>query len=82
MDDLKRFERKLDNISENISEINITLAAQHVSLAEHIRRTQLLEEAVKPLEKHVAMVNGVMKFIGIIAILIGIVEAFMSVIKR
>lgn len=49
-----RLEDKLDRISDQISEINVTLAKQHVSLQEHIKRTDILEGQVAPLaEQHV-----------------------------
>lgn len=65
-------ENKLDKIAEDIHEIKITLAKQHVSLAEHIRRTELLEDKLEPLERRSHMITGVLAFIGLIATLAGI----------
>ena len=62
-DDLPRLESKIDKVVTEISEINVTLAKQAVSLEEHIRRTNLLERKLEPVEKHVAMVNGIVKFV-------------------
>ncbi len=68
-----RFEDKLDRVVERIGSIDSTLAAQHVSLSEHIRRTNILEDKLAPVEKHVAMVGGAIKFIGILATVAGFV---------
>lgn len=68
MDDkrLERVEDKIDALNAHLSSIDSTLAAQHVSLAEHIKRTSILEEEMKPVKEHVAMVHGVLKFIGLL----------------
>lgn len=59
---LNRIEGKLDKVVEHISSIDSTLAAQHVQLKEHIRRTELLEADVAPLKKRYHMVSGIVKF--------------------
>ncbi len=71
---LERIEQKLDATNTHLSSIDITLAGQAVSLAEHIRRTSLLEDDMKPVKKHVDMVNGALKFIGALSILIAVYE--------
>jgi len=75
MDRYHRLNSKLDTITEKISEIDVTLAAQHVTLKEHMRRTELLEKSLKPVQRHVDMVNGVLKFIGLLALFAAIYEA-------
>lgn len=83
MDDkrLNRLEDKLDHISEKIGSIDTTLAAQHVSLKEHMRRTSLLEEDMKPIKKHVHHVHGALKLIGLIATIAGIIEIVFQLVK-
>ena len=83
MDDkrLTRIEDKLDNVAEHISDINVTLGQQHVSLVEHIRRTAALEDKVIPLEKHVAFVHAALKIIGFIAVLATIGEGAVEILK-
>lgn len=78
----KRIETKIDNIIEDIGDIKITLAKQHVTLDEHIRRTEILEEEMKPVKKHVYMVDGALKALGILGILAGILEAISIVIRN
>lgn len=77
MDDkrLGRIEVKLDDMADHIGEINVTLGSQRVSLEEHIRRTQLLEDMVLPIHKRVYMAQGALAFIGVLATLIGIYAA-------
>ncbi len=79
MDD--RVHDKLDKVVESISEINVTLAKQSVSLEEHIKRSNMLEAKMVPVEKHVAMVNGALKFIGLLGILAGILEVIIMSLK-
>ena len=71
-----RLEEKLDGVTEKIHSIDNTLAAQHESLKEHIRRTRLLEDSIEPVKKHVAMVEGVLKFIGGASVMAAIVQLF------
>lgn len=76
--DFDRIHDKLDVVRDNIAEINVTLAKQHISLVEHMRRTALLEEETKklqasitPIQKHVAMVQWALKAAVAIAVLLG-----------
>lgn len=75
---LERIETKLDDIGDHLGQINVTLAAQHVSLKEHIRRTALLEQEMKPVKKHVYMVNGALKLLGVLALLATIIEGIIK----
>lgn len=72
MSDTKLIIDMLKDLDKRVDSIDITLARQEVSLAEHIRRTNILEEKLEPVEKHVTMLNGVMKFLGISALIAGI----------
>lgn len=72
---LDRIEAKVDRLDTRVDKIDTTLAAQHVSLKEHMRRTALNERAIeilakdmKPVQKHVAMVGGMLKVLGLIGI--------------
>lgn len=77
MDDkrLERIEAKVDDISEHLGSIDSTLAAQHVSLREHIRRTALLESELKPIKSHVDRVSGAIKMLGLVGTILAIIEA-------
>jgi len=79
--DENRVYNKLDKIEERLGSIDVTLIEQHISLREHIKRTNLLEKKLEPVEKHVIMVQGGLKFVGIIATLTAIAEAIYMVFK-
>lgn len=55
---LERMEKKLDDVADHLSSIDITLTAQHISLKDHMRRTALLEKEIAPIKKHVYMAQG------------------------
>lgn len=80
MDNMKRLEDKIDKVLDKQSNMDVTLGKQSVILEEHVKRTNLLETRFEPVEKHVIMVNGVLKFIGILAILLGIIEGLLKII--
>jgi len=69
-----KLDTKLDKISERLNSVDVTLAQQHESLKIHIRRTELLEEKLEPVEKHVAMMSGALKLVGILGLIAGIFE--------
>jgi len=73
---LERIEVKVDKISDHLGSIDATLSAQHESLKDHIRRTEVLEETILPIKKHVDMVKGAMALITLLGILFGILEYF------
>jgi len=75
-----KLEDKVDKILEQQGEMNVTLAKQSVILDEHIKRTNLLEVKLAPIEKHVIMLNGVLKFIGMVAIVVGVIEGLLKII--
>lgn len=73
--DEKRIEDKLDKIAEHMAAMNVTLGKQSVILDEHIRRTNLLESKIEPVEKHVQRVEGAIKLLSLLGILGAIIEA-------
>lgn len=78
--DAKKLEEKLEKIDERLSSIGITLVKQEVNLREHMRRTQLNEQAIEkitdnlvPINKHVSHVEGAFKVLGMIATAAGVI---------
>jgi len=79
--DNNKLEDKLDKVIEAQIEMKITLVENTIILKEHQRRSLANEESVKILankfEKkvmpHIAMVEGVIKGIGIISTILGII---------
>jgi septal ring factor EnvC (AmiA/AmiB activator) len=76
-----RIEAKVDKIDERLDSIDKTLAAQHVSLKEHIRRTELLEADVAPIKTHVSKIEGALKLIGVVSLGIGIAVGLIEIVK-
>jgi hypothetical protein len=78
---LIRIEAKIDDQNSHLASIDTTLMAQHVSLRDHVRRTALLEAELKPIKRHVNMVDGAIKLVILLAAVAAIVEAAHLVMK-
>lgn len=76
---LDKIEDKIDKVQEKIASIDSTLAAQHESLKIHIKRTNLLEQKITPIENHVAIVHALLKAIGFVAVLLSIIEGVLKI---
>lgn len=84
----KRIEDKLDRVQDDVTHIRITQGSQHAvqtgqakDIAEHIKRTNLLEQQIKPIETKVAMVEGAVKLIGVIAVVAGIIQGIIALLE-
>lgn len=71
---LKRIESKLDDMNDHMASMDIKLGQQHISLKEHMRRTALLEDDMKPIRKKMAMFEGALQLIGVMAAIAALVE--------
>lgn len=71
----KRVEDKIDKLHENLTEVLVILERNTVNIAEHIRRTNLLEQRVEQVDTHVKNVNGALKLLGVLSTLFGIYAA-------
>lgn len=80
-DRLIRIEDKLDKVNEHLGAIDVTLASQHESLKEHIKRTSILEEELKPIKKHTVMTQGILKFLMYISGMMALIGALIKVLK-
>jgi predicted metallo-beta-lactamase superfamily hydrolase len=79
---MKDIDQKLDKIIDSISEINVTLGKQSVILDEHIRRTNILEEKIEPVEKHVHRVEGAFKLFSLMGVLLAILEGTRRMLNK
>ena len=70
---LVKLYEKQEVISSDITEIKVVLGKQHESLVEHIRRTNILEDQMKPISVHVNRMEGAFKSIGFIVTVLGVV---------
>jgi BRCT domain type II-containing protein len=74
----ERIYEVLDKISDDVSELKVTSAKQEENLKEHIRRTEIAEEnlelirgEIQPLKEHVIVINGVLKIVGAVSVIVG-----------
>jgi len=84
----ERIYEVLDKISEDISDLKVTSAKQEENIKEHIRRTEVAEEnltmlrqEIEPLKQHVIAINGVLKIIGLISVVIGSAAGFFEIVR-
>lgn len=67
---LEKLERRLKGIDETLKDISLTLARQEEQLRYHIRRTDLLENKMGPIEAFNYKIMGGLGVVGgIIAVL-------------
>ncbi len=78
----------LTKIQEDMAETRTTQAVMQRDLAHHIRRTELAEESIDlvradviPIKKHVHMVEGALKLIGVLGVLMGIAGTVYTVVS-
>lgn len=72
--------KKVDKLDSRLDDIDKTLVKQHESLKHHIYRTDLaekrlehIESAMEPIRAHVHRMDGALKFLGVLSLLLGIV---------
>ena len=76
---MKRIEEKLDKIDERIDNIDKHLAVYNSELKFHIKRTDLLEQELKPIKSSLVKAQGALCFIGILATVVSVAVAFIGV---
>ena len=72
---------RLDHLDKKQDEMNETLVRNTVSLELHIKRCDLLEAKIVPIEKHVDLINASLKAIGGLAVLISVVTGIAKIIQ-
>lgn len=76
-----KIQDKLDRIIDVQGKQETTLARLTVTVEDHVRRTNMLEDDIKPIKRHVAMVEGAMKLIGLLSMIAVIIETIHLVFK-
>ena len=82
MKDLDKIENKLEKIDERIDSIDKHLAVYNSQLRFHIKRTDMLEEELKPLKSSLIKAQGAIMFIGVLATVGSVGVAAWGVINR
>jgi hypothetical protein len=78
----------IQEIKQDIKEIKSSQANTEKDIAVHIRRTELAEEnlrilaeELKPVKKHVIMIEGVLKFLGVLSLVAGVIATIKTIYK-
>lgn len=74
--DMQFIHDMLVKLDIRMDSVDQTLVKHDMNLQEHMRRTAMLEEELKPVRRHVYMVQGVGAFLGLLAIAATIYLAF------
>ncbi len=73
----KRLIKAVDQIERTLASMDKTLALNTQSLIQHMKRSDLLEQKIEPIERHVEQVRGAGKLLGILALLSTIVSIYL-----
>ena len=77
----ERILNKLDKIEDRLDRIDVTLAKQHEQIAYHIKRTNLLEESLKPIQKHVSFMEACLKVGGGLAAVVAFAATVLKIVE-
>lgn len=72
---LDKIHEKLDKFDIRLNDINVIQAVMQKDVAYHIKRTDLLEGNLLPIQKKYQMMLGVIKFVGLLMAASGALEA-------
>lgn len=71
-------DEKLDSLSEKLHSMEIIQVEQGKDLKYHIKRTDLLEKKLEPVEEHVSFLRMLIKLIGALSVIAGLVQIFLT----
>lgn len=83
----EQMDSRLDNIEKVMITQDLTLKQQEINLKEHMKRSDNLEalysdlqqKQIDPLKKHVNQVEGGLKLLGLISLLLGIASGLAKI---
>jgi predicted nucleic acid-binding Zn-ribbon protein len=89
---LEKFESKIDRLDTRLDSVEKVLVKQEANIEHHVKRCDEIEESnkllrtelktdMKPVQDHVAYMNGALKALGIIATVVAIVAGLVKVIE-
>lgn len=78
---LQEMSKSLERLDTSVDSINVTLAVQSEQLKTHIKRSDMLEEALKPVQEHVHRVNALILLLGGILALLGAIKTVIEVVQ-
>ena len=83
---IEKIEKQHESVDKRLDNIEKVMLFQEINLKNHMKRSDSLEEIVnkikeedlKPLEKHVNMIEGIFKFLGLLALVLTIAGGITS----
>ena len=78
---MRDIDNRLDKIQDDLTDIKVTLARNTDSLEHHIERTDSLQTIVEYVQRHVHKVEGAMKLLGVISLVVGISTGIYQLIR-
>ena len=76
---IERIECKVDDVKDHCNSIDKTLIKNTADIEIHIKRTDIAEQnlekirvEIKPINRHVIMMEGALKFVGVLALVAGL----------
>jgi hypothetical protein len=75
-------DQKLDKIVDTLGQQAVTLERLTVTVEDHVRRTNVIEEDIKPIKTHVWMVQGGFKLLILASILAAIAEGLAAWLRH
>lgn len=70
---------KLDKLDNKLNSINITLVKQQGILDVHVKRTDLLESQIVPIQEFKTELNGIIRFFKFLGIIAAIIEGIYQI---
>ena len=85
---LDKIDKSLESIHTRLNSIDVKLAKQQCHLESQVERCKLIEDdveqikhSIRPLQVHVSRVEGGVKVLGILSVLLGIVASLFGFFK-
>lgn len=78
---LDRIEHKVDGVADRTGAVEAVLIKHGIILDEHIKRTELLEEHIAPVQAALSEFKGVVRMIKVLAVMAGAAESVIAVLK-
>lgn len=85
---LINIDSKVDKLDMRLDNVDVTLGKQQVELSDHIRRTEIAEQnitlirsEIKPIQKHVDMIHGALKLLGLVTSIVGLIAGVIKIME-
>lgn len=76
---IEKLHAKIDKIDERLDEIDKHLAVYNNQLEIHIKRSELLEQDIKPIKAHIYQVKGAGILLALLSTIVGLIAAVKSI---